>query len=175
MTTLLTPELARELYVHMEWADANVWRVALGNAAAREDATLRDRMFHVHLTQRAFYRLWTQQTPERYRDLKFGSLIELLAWARPTYAGLTGYLARLEAPAFDAPTHVPWVKLFLAQLGPEPRTPTLGETILQLANHSTYHRGQINTRLRELGAEPPLVDYIGWIWMGRPKITWPDD
>lgn len=48
----------------------------------------------------------------------------------------------------------------------------LGETMIQVAMHSQYHRGQINTRLRELGAEPPLVDYIAWIWFGRPDAAW---
>jgi uncharacterized damage-inducible protein DinB len=39
--------------------------------------------------------------------------------------------------------------------------------------HSTYHRGQVNARLRELGIEPPLTDYIAWIWFGRPEAEWP--
>jgi hypothetical protein len=31
-----------------------------------------------------------------------------------------------------------------------------------------YHRGQVATRLRERGGEPPLTDFIAWIWMHRP-------
>jgi uncharacterized damage-inducible protein DinB len=50
--------------------------------------------------------------------------------------------------------------------------PTLAETMLQVASHSTYHRGQVNARLRELAGEPPLVDYIAWIWFGRPAPEW---
>ena len=23
------------------------------------------------------------------------------------------------------------------------------------------------------GAEPPLVDYIAWLWTGRPQSNWP--
>ena len=46
--------------------------------------------------------------------------------------------------------------------------PTLAETALQVAMHSTYHRGQVNARLRQIGGEPPLVDFIAWIWFGRP-------
>ena len=38
-------------------------------------------------------------------------------------------------------------------------------------SHSTYHRGQVNARLREIGAEPPLVDYIAWLWFDRPAPT----
>jgi uncharacterized damage-inducible protein DinB len=50
---------------------------------------------------------------------------------------------------------------------------TLGETMLQIASHSTHHRAQNNSQLRELGAKPPLVDYIAWLWSGRPDAEWP--
>jgi len=38
--------------------------------------------------------------------------------------------------------------------------------------HSTHHRGQVNARLRELGGEPPLADFIVWLWWGRPAASW---
>lgn len=37
---------------------------------------------------------------------------------------------------------------------------------------ATYHRGQVNTWLRELGLEPPLVDFIAWVWFGKPAPDW---
>ena len=40
--------------------------------------------------------------------------------------------------------------------------------------HSTYHRGQVNVRLRELGGEPQLVDFIAWVWEGKPRAVWDD-
>jgi len=48
----------------------------------------------------------------------------------------------------------------------------LVETMLHVVNHATYHRGQVNARLREVGGTPPLVDYIAWIWFGRPAPNW---
>ena len=44
---------------------------------------------------------------------------------------------------------------------------------MQVALHSTYHRGQINARIRELGGEPPLTDFIAWVWAGKPQPSWP--
>jgi len=32
-----------------------------------------------------------------------------------------------------------------------------------VANHATYHRGQIVTMLRQLGRTPPSTDYIRWL------------
>ena len=44
--------------------------------------------------------------------------------------------------------------------------------MLQIPLHSLYHRGQVNARLREVGGEPPTVDYIAWMWLGRPAAEW---
>jgi uncharacterized damage-inducible protein DinB len=40
----------------------------------------------------------------------------------------------------------------------------LGPVVLQLTNHSTYHRGQVTTLLRQLGAQPRSTDLILY-WM----------
>lgn len=62
----------------------------------------------------------------------------------------------------------PWADQLVARFGAA-QPATLSESVLQVALHSTYHRGQINARLRELGGDPPLVDFIVWIWRGRPS------
>jgi uncharacterized damage-inducible protein DinB len=38
-----------------------------------------------------------------------------------------------------------------------------GEALLHLANHGTYHRGQIATLLRQLGKKAISTDYLRWI------------
>jgi uncharacterized damage-inducible protein DinB len=57
-------------------------------------------------------------------------------------------------------------------LGVPPGMTTLGDTCFQVASHSTYHRGQVNARIRELGVEPPLVDFIAWRWFKNPPPAW---
>ena len=44
--------------------------------------------------------------------------------------------------------------------------------MIQVTIHSTHHRGQFNARLRQVGGEPPLVDYIAWVCFGRPPAEW---
>jgi uncharacterized damage-inducible protein DinB len=63
----------------------------------------------------------------------------------------------------------------MERLGRQASPTTLGETILQAAMHSTYHRGQISARLKEVGTDSPLTDYIVWLWLGRPPAHWPPD
>jgi len=38
----------------------------------------------------------------------------------------------------------------------------LGETLQHLANHGTYHRGQVTTLLRQLGAKPVSTDLLAF-------------
>lgn len=46
--------------------------------------------------------------------------------------------------------------------GKEARSP-LYETLLHVVNHGTYHRGQMVTMLRQLGAEPIATDFITFV------------
>lgn len=169
---MLTLEFGRDLFAHMEWADAKVWAVTTGTPAAVTDRRIHDLLFHLHLTQHAFLLVWTGQPVRHLRDLTFPSLAELHAWARPWYAEAAGFLSVLGPARLSDPSPVPWAKMFADRLGRDPAISTLGETIAQVTLHSLYHRGQVNARLKELGAEPPLVDYLAWIWAGRPAPEW---
>ena len=166
---MVTLELVRELYLHMEWADARIWHSALG---ATPDDELRERLYHVHATQWAFLNLWRGE-PLAKSDARQLALPAMYAWARPWYAQATTYLGTLHGADLGRPQSVAWSRWYAKQLGTISDTTTLGETLLQLAMHTQYHRAQVNTRLKHLGIEPPMVDYIAWLWSGRPAPAWP--
>lgn len=163
----------RELYDHLEWAEATVWTAALSSPAAASDADLRKLLQHIHSTQRVFLEVWTEQPVGKHYRLEFPSLGELYRWTRPYYAEVRQFLAQITEDRLAIPTPVPWARLFRAQLGRDAEVTTMGETLFQVTSHSTYHRAQVNSRLRALGSEPPLVDYIAWLWRGRPAPVWP--
>lgn len=166
-------DVLRQLIRHMEWADAEVWRAVLAHEPAGRDTRLRELLTHLHLVQRLFLVVWQKQPmdPGQGRP-EFATAADLRAWAQTYYADVHRFLDALDEPALKTDVSMPWVKSFEAQLGRTLSTPTLGETIFQVTSHSTYHRGQVNARLREIGGEPPLVDYIAWIWFGRPSPNW---
>lgn len=166
---MITVGLARELFRHMQWADAELWRALLATPAAMEDRRLMKIVRHIHGTQRAFLGMWTH-TDERLSAREPDALRES---ARAYYVEIEPFLARLDASTFDEIVVMPWLPHFAEQLGRPLQAPTLGDTLVQLPAHSTYHRGQANQRLRELGGQPPLVDYIAWVWFGRPDSNWP--
>jgi uncharacterized damage-inducible protein DinB len=64
---------------------------------------------------------------------------------------------------------LPWAELIEKQIGRRPAPITIAESMQQVALHSLYHRGQVNVRLREVGGEPPTVDFNVWIWLERPR------
>jgi uncharacterized damage-inducible protein DinB len=167
---MVTLELVRELYRHMEWADARVWRAALG--AGAPDDEVRERLFHIHRTQQAFLELWRGE-PLARSDAKELPLERMLAWARPWYRDATDYLGTLRDGDLARPLPMPWSTWYAKQLDSTSGPTTLGETLLQVAMHTQHHRGQLNMRLRHLGAPPPMVDYIAWLWSGRPTPDWP--
>ena len=57
-----SPALFSELYKHMEWADATLWRAALTSSGAQSDEMLRNYLHHMHLTQQLFLAFWTGVT-----------------------------------------------------------------------------------------------------------------
>jgi uncharacterized damage-inducible protein DinB len=124
------------------------------------------------MVQRAFLNVWCKlpHTQNAGSDL---NLKELAPWGRDYHVLASEYFASLTETDLDEAVVLPWGKFLTSSLGRDPEVPSLGETIVQVAAHSTYHRGQVNVRLRELGEEPPLTDYIAWLWFGKPSPEWP--
>jgi uncharacterized damage-inducible protein DinB len=161
-------ESLHDLFRHMEWADAQVWNATAPLAVSPFDERLRELLLHIHVVQRAFLHVWTGERVAFPEAQEFPTPASLRAWAEPYYRDLDRFLDTLDGVRLSEPITMPWVKHFEQRLGRGLEAPTLSETMFQVTSHSTYHRAQVNTRLRELGAAPPLVDYIAWVWFGRP-------
>ncbi|MBI4472433.1 MAG: DinB family protein [Acidobacteria bacterium] len=161
----------KDLYQHMEWADATVWTAVLASGSAQSDQKLRDYFYHLHLVQRAFLRVWRNE-PRETPYPTFNDATSLMSWGRSYYIEAVAHLENLTDDQIADAMPLPWAAMVEQRLGRAPETTSVGETALQVALHSQYHRGQINARLREVGGEPPLVDYIAWVWLGRPAPKW---
>ena len=161
-----------DLFLHMQWDDAAVWQAVLKTADAENDEKIKNFLFHIHMVQNVYYSLWEKQ-PRIVRDAaEFKDLSAVEKWGQEYYGKVYTFLDHFEEQNLDFPLEIPWIKYFEAKIGKTPNSITMGESFLQVATHSTYHRGQVNARLRILGSEPPLVDYIFWILQGRPVPIW---
>jgi uncharacterized damage-inducible protein DinB len=161
----------RALLRHMEWADSLTWKAALGVPSLQDDLELRERLHHFHSTQWAYLQLWRGE-PLRVPELSsFADLSSLGRWARGYYLELPGYLEKLSEQALHGEVEFPWAAELAQRFG-RVGPATLGDSMLQIVLHTTHHRAQVATRLRDGGGEPPMIDFIAWVWMHRPAPRW---
>lgn len=162
----------KALLGHTEWADALVWQSVL--ALPQQDEELQAKLHHLHMVQWAYLHIWRGETVKPREQRTFATPVALRDWAREYYLELPAYLASLSEADLGREVRFPWANRLVQRFG-RARPATWAESALQVAMHSGYHRGQLARRLRELGAEPPLTDFIAWVWMDRPVADWGDD
>lgn len=164
----------QSLIRHMAWADASVWTAVLASDEARADPRMRQLLHHIHEVQWVYLKVWRDESLERTEEAAFRDLPSICAWGQAYHGEMAAFSDALASVSLDRPMEFPWAKKVAARWG-EVGPVTLSESILQVTAHSTYHRGQVNARLRELGGEPPLVDYVAWLWRHEPAPDWPSE
>jgi uncharacterized damage-inducible protein DinB len=169
---MITRSILEDLYRHMEWADSVVWKAVPGLNDPDPDSDLHDRLAHVHVVQAAFDNVWSGEPLVRKKASDFETLADIRDYARTFYHKIPGTLDDLTDEKLAQPMPLPWASYFERTLGRAIQVTTRAETLMQVAMHTQYHRGQVNMRLRQLGVTPPLVDYIAWLWSGRPAPVW---
>jgi uncharacterized damage-inducible protein DinB len=159
----MTPEEMRTLYEYDAWANARTLKACaaltqeqflrnLGNSFG----SVRDTLVHIIGAQM----IWLDRLhgaspaglpkPDAYPDM--AAVRAQWAETEPT---LLAYVSGLSAADLDR------VLEFRNAKGAVLRDP-IGQILQHLANHGTYHRGQITTLLRQLGAAPVSTDMIGF-------------
>lgn len=160
------------LYAHMEWADALIWSAVLAEPAASQDDFIVESLVHLHMVQRAYMDLWKGETGLPATRGDFGDLPEIRDWARSFHPEAAAFIGGLSEERLGEVVANPWAAYIEKEIGAPPGPARLGDTMYQVAAHSVHHRAQVNRRIREVGGAPNLVDYIGWIWKGRPQAEW---
>lgn len=160
-----------EMARHTAWADASVLAAVIGRPEAERDEELLGKLRHQHLVQRAFLDFWRGATidPDLTRSLDVHALA---AFAKAVHEDTARFHESVVEADLDRIVELPSKQLIAERLGFEPGDPTLEQTFLQVSSHSSYHRGQVCTRLRQLGIDPPMTDYIVWLWSHEPDASW---
>jgi uncharacterized damage-inducible protein DinB len=155
-----------ELYAHQEWADAEHWRRLEAHPAALADQAIRERLLHIHLVQHAF--LWVTRLKRSeflFKKLDdFPSMGDLKKYGQEGLEKMNQLLKKTDHDRMEELIEVVWFQPTLKI--------SVRQALTQAAMHSHYHRGQNATRLRELGGEPPLTDFIEWLHQGQPAAEW---
>jgi uncharacterized damage-inducible protein DinB len=153
-----------DLLAHAEWANA-VFFHAWGKSPAREHEELRRRVGHVVGVQSAFLSVLRGESPGGPPEGPPPSYDALRARAESSHAALGTFVASLTPESLERRVHIPWF--------PDPPCViTVAEALVQVAMHTQHHRGQLMTRLKDFGGEPKNVDWIIWLWRGKPSARW---
>ena len=162
-----------QLIRHMTWADAEVWKAVFAAPQAEADGKLGDTLHHIHLVQHIFLQSWTSAPFSVRQRAEFTTLRDLHAWGQDAHQRARAFVEGAAPEALEQPWRMPWAAHFEERAKQPACVHTLGESALQVVLHTQHHRGQVCTRLREIGGEPPTVDFIVWLWAGRPAPDWP--
>jgi len=154
----MNAETLLDLARHQAWADAAHWKALRENAALLEDAEIRTRLNHMAWAMKTLTALACGKTPDTAGVKEAESIDALEAAMRQAHADLA---AALESADLQ--------KMIALPRGPKgPFEAPAGVVLLQVLTHSQHHRGQNASRMRQLGATPPMTDFVLWYALGRP-------
>jgi uncharacterized damage-inducible protein DinB len=154
-------EEIRELYAYNRWANRAVL-AACGRLDAEE--LTRDlkssfpsvlaTLVHILSAEWIWLERWQGSSPkampERWRTFGLDALTE--QW-REVEHGQIAFLERLTETALES-------EIAYRSLAGEGYQAPLWQLLRHVPNHSTYHRGQVVTMLRQLGATAPATDLV---------------
>jgi uncharacterized damage-inducible protein DinB len=121
-------------------------------------SSMRDTLAHMVYAEWIWLERWLGRSPTKSdaQALAAGTYPNLTAvrerW-ESLERSLRGYLAGLDEAQLKQP-------LTYTNTKGERWTYPLGETLFHVVNHQSYHRGQVTTLLRQLGAAAPEIDYL---------------
>ena len=160
---MLTPKQARTLFAYDAWANRRLLDAcgALSNDQFTRDLgssfrSVRDTLAHILGAQW----LWLERFHGRSHASipsadQYPDLASLRARWTQFESELLSYVNGLSAADLERSFDYKDIK-------GTPHNNLLWQTLQHLANHSTYHRGQVTTLLRQLGAKPVGTDMIGF-------------
>ncbi|MGH9369704.1 MAG: DinB family protein, partial [Thermoanaerobaculia bacterium] len=154
-----SPEEVAELYAYNRWANGRVLEAAsaltaeeLSRQIGGSFSSLLGTLTHLVGAEWLWLERWHGRSP-RALPAGFAGLEELRAGLADVEAGQKELLAAL-TPARLAE------KITYVNLAGETWTYALGEMLVHLVNHGTYHRGQVASLLRQLDKKPLSTDYL---------------
>jgi uncharacterized damage-inducible protein DinB len=117
-------------------------------------SSLRDTLAHLVGAEYLWLERWRGRSP---RAMLAAEEFPTLAAVRERWGtverGVSEYLAGLTEEVLTHP-------LSYVNLKGETWTYPLWQMLFHVVNHQTYHRGQVTTLLRQLGAQPAQTDYL---------------
>ena len=157
----MTPHELHLLFTYNDWANKRAIQAAstltadqftkpLGNSFS----SVRDTLAHLYGAETIWLQRFQGESPSAFPDpAQFTDLASLEAKWAPQAADLLNYVNALTQEDIDRVVEYKTMK-FGVYSNP------LWQSLQHVVNHGTYHRGQITTMLRQLGAQPLATDLM---------------
>jgi uncharacterized damage-inducible protein DinB len=160
----MTTDEARELFGYGSWATARMFSAAEALAeeqvnapAASSFPSVGATLAHIVAAEWIWSRRWLGESPTSAPAWAAkASLGELKAEFKAVEAERISFLANLTDAELGG------VFSYRGMDGKDFSHP-LGQLVQHVVNHSTYHRGQLATQLRQLGHTPPNTDFTRYL------------
>ena len=122
--------------------------------------SVRDTLAHIYGAQWVWLERWHGRSPKALpKAAELESFDALRSRWREVQDGQRAFIETMTPARMDE-------SMTYVNFAGQTWTYPLGETLLHVANHGTYHRGQIATMLRQLGKTAVSTDYLRWIDTG---------
>jgi uncharacterized damage-inducible protein DinB len=157
----MRPEEIVKLFEYNAWADRRATKAASALSAEKFNqkmgssfSSVRDTLVHMFAGERVWFARFQGESPSAFPD--DSAITDAAALQEKWNAfepGLLGWVRGLKQEDLDR------VMTYKTMKFGEYSNP-LWQSMQHVVNHGTYHRGQITTMLRQLGAEPILTDLM---------------
>jgi len=154
----MNAEMLQDLARHQAWADIVHWKALHENSTLLEDLEIRKRLNHMVMALRMLTGLARGETPDPsgMQDIEPADQLEAA-------------LAKADADLIEALNTIDLQQMIALPRGPRgPWEAPAGVLLLQAITHGQHHRGQNASRMRQLGATPPMTHFVIWYALGRP-------
>jgi uncharacterized damage-inducible protein DinB len=157
----MSPEEIRQLYDYNAWADRRAMEAAAAlmpeqftKPLGSSFSSVRDTLAHIYGAEWIWLERFQGRSPASLPDgNQFANLASLRERWLEHEARLLGFVRGLAQADLDRMMEYRTLKFGVY------RNP-LWQSMQHLVNHGTYHRGQVTTLLRQLGAQPILTDLM---------------
>jgi uncharacterized damage-inducible protein DinB len=151
----------RDYYEYTRWANERILdaasRIAPDRFLAadlRDGWSIRDSLVHVMISQWAWVERWNGRTPDSFpEEAEFPDVASIRDHWVGVYAAMDALFDRWTDDDLAS-------DLAYTNFRGERYSYPIWEQLLQVANHSTYHRGEIAALLTHDGASPGELDFL---------------
>jgi uncharacterized damage-inducible protein DinB len=162
-----SPEEISKLFEYNDWANARTFssveplsQEELNRQLGGSFPSVRETLVHIYAAEWIWLERWNGTSPKGLPSADELTALETLKerWARVEKERQV-FARRLSEPRLGE-------VISYSNLKGDPKNNRLGDLLVHVVNHSSYHRGQVATMLRQLGKKPISTDYVVFLDSG---------